>query len=721
MFRLNWLELTDWCQHRKRRIDFSPGTNGIVGNNGVGKSNALHGAFTALTGKMAQDTIDENINFEADKTVVACAFAQGDVVGEVSRTFTAKRVEGDPMNRETGRSTAKLTIGEDKPITGVKKVTAALDDLTGLTPRIIEDHIFISQDKLSQLLFQQKADRMKSFLALIPGVERAEPLRVLLQQEMNRFPEIAVAVRLDEMRQQLKELKDGWDILQGEYETIEAARAKIDVEAALKLLATYADAQEAEKKLVPLTTELAEREAAVQELTGRLATTDTALSKMLDTEKALKPEAEAAKAELATMDQNQNVYATRQKTDAELKELLSEIDSAGAPDDCGKPWSELPALQAQRDTLSADVTALRKVLSVLQQGGVCPTCGKQFDDPETEKQDCTARLATMAPQLDDLNGKIARLQQAEQSFKSETAKHLAWVDQATKRLKSLNETLAGLPEVPAPDPKRGNELRLKLGEYDALLSEIRNLEDDSGSLRSSQAASEARVTALQEQCESLAQVVATMPAVEAAKAAEAEKTQHTQLTIDKATAGGQLKAKSEEIQRLTADEERTAKLAEQATAVREYRELLNTVRDTLHRDRLPQEVLFSYIGELDRLCNKFLDMFGNPFAVRIARDMDLQCIFPNGYAANSAGRLSGGQRCVLSVAIRFAINELFAKDMGLLVLDEPTASMDDDNVAYMGELIEQIHQVSRESGVQTIVVTHHKEMKPCFETLIELS
>jgi DNA repair exonuclease SbcCD ATPase subunit len=70
--------------------------------------------------------------------------------------------------------------------------------------------------------------------------------------------------------------------------------------------------------------------------------------------------------------------------------------------------------------------------------------------------------------------------------------------------------------------------------------------------------------------------------------------------------------------------------------------------------------------------------------------------------------------------MRFAINELFSRHLGLLVLDEPSANMDRDNVVALRRLFEQIHDVSLKTGVQTVVITHHSELLGAFDGVISV-
>ena len=127
----------------------------------------------------------------------------------------------------------------------------------------------------------------------------------------------------------------------------------------------------------------------------------------------------------------------------------------------------------------------------------------------------------------------------------------------------------------------------------------------------------------------------------------------------------------------------------------------------------------SYLTELNDICNRFLDFFGNPFSVEITRDFEVIVTRPDGYTCRGR-RESGGRKCVLSIVMRFAINQLFAKRVGLIALDEPTAYLDEDNLEFVAGLIENIPRIFQEMGTQIIVITHERTLVSAFDHVIDV-
>ena len=76
---------------------------------------------------------------------------------------------------------------------------------------------------------------------------------------------------------------------------------------------------------------------------------------------------------------------------------------------------------------------------------------------------------------------------------------------------------------------------------------------------------------------------------------------------------------------------------------------------------------------------------------------------------------------MLSICFRFAVNDLFAPNLGLLVLDEPTAYLDDTNKMHIVKLLEKIREYTTRSGMQIIIVTHEKYLIPSMDKVIDLT
>ena len=110
------------------------------------------------------------------------------------------------------------------------------------------------------------------------------------------------------------------------------------------------------------------------------------------------------------------------------------------------------------------------------------------------------------------------------------------------------------------------------------------------------------------------------------------------------------------------------------------------------------------------LLDFYLSKFSVPYQACLTEDFDLLVnVRDQGWV--NARRLSGGQKVALVVAFRFALSELFASKVPLLVFDEPTAWLDDKHISYMVDVL-QMAKSFINKGVYVLLVTHETALLP---------
>jgi len=63
---------------------------------------------------------------------------------------------------------------------------------------------------------------------------------------------------------------------------------------------------------------------------------------------------------------------------------------------------------------------------------------------------------------------------------------------------------------------------------------------------------------------------------------------------------------------------------------------------------------------------------------------------------------------------------MFAEEIGLLALDEPTASLDAARIRALAPVLEKLRDLSTAKGLQCLLVTHASNLSHLFESTIEL-
>jgi len=152
---------------------------------------------------------------------------------------------------------------------------------------------------------------------------------------------------------------------------------------------------------------------------------------------------------------------------------------------------------------------------------------------------------------------------------------------------------------------------------------------------------------------------------------------------------------------------------------------LKRARDWFHYNEGPRIVSQQMLQDLTLSVNDYLAQFDAPFVVVAdEEESGFRCQFIDGRAMPdplpTASMLSGGQKVTLAFALIIAIYMSYGGQLGFLSLDEPTAYLDDNNIAHMGELLEKVGAVARNKGLQILMATHEKAIMPFLDTKIDL-
>jgi DNA repair exonuclease SbcCD ATPase subunit len=139
------------------------------------------------------------------------------------------------------------------------------------------------------------------------------------------------------------------------------------------------------------------------------------------------------------------------------------------------------------------------------------------------------------------------------------------------------------------------------------------------------------------------------------------------------------------------------------------RSKLATMRGVLHREQLPAKVVSGYMQLLVAQCNSLLPRFGATFLIE-ARDGQFLARKGDGTVIDAAD-LSGGEACRWCVVFILAVHQSFARDLGLLVMDEPTDFLDEEGRATFAQALTDLQQILSQSRTQAVIATHAQELK----------
>jgi DNA repair protein SbcC/Rad50 len=387
--------------------------------------------------------------------------------------------------------------------------------------------------------------------------------------------------------------------------------------------------------------------------------------------------------------------------------------------------------------------------------GVCPTCKQDvhdFDPTATElliKELRKQRQELEASRTESYEairrGLLAEQRELQQELQGINVKAKAILEQGVEKLKAQVEgaqaaygeahtMVAGvrqaerdlttyqhqLQELGVPediDPGEAEKLRKVLTLY------------ESAKVRHSEAVTHLKIKTGEKQqadtslaqARSLREGFGNVESVDAASLAEArQKTEELrELTAAQQQVITTLGVTQARVQSLTDTVERLKGQYINEANARKWVTFCKRVRDIVHVNGLPTLMMREYATVLNRRIAHYLDVWESPFSMELDESLSFVSRFEDG-RTHSASRLSGGQQIVASTSFRLAMVETFARELGLLVLDEPSNYLDTDNIYHLQQLLLRMRETTCDTGRQILLVTHEASLGGFFDHTISL-
>lgn len=401
--------------------------------------------------------------------------------------------------------------------------------------------------------------------------------------------------------------------------------------------------------------------------------------------------------------------------ESEIRLKLAEKEKAIAPT---YPFAEDEEVPTNEDVvnLRAEEKRLGNYIKTFSSGNpVCPTCASVVNNLDEVIKDYTQKLKQTEDKLVSAETKLSRLTSHEKAVQQYQYR-LSVIDRDVEKLRTSVADIV-LPEKPEKslqelldEQSELSDLRTTCFEakrsYEGLVSqetrlgaEVKELEKTIDSFK------EKSLSFSDEKYEELTKKVNDMQARWKEK-------------VNYLTA---IQSNSVALQTVT---KRLEDLQNQARTNKRKESLLSNfkmLRELFHRDGLPKDVVRTGIDRLLVATNEILEKFDTGFRVYATDDLKFRAKLP-GAASYDVRRLSEGQRALLALAARISATSLFASSLGLLAIDEPTASLDADNQRCISIAVDALRERSTNgNGLQVIVITHSKEVVQACDKVISLS
>jgi exonuclease SbcC len=701
------LEVKNWVHHRYRVCEFSRGLVAILGENGSGKSSLFGAIRWLLTGEnpnygVKADNVSQYAK-EGEPSYATLEFEHNGHMAVVTRHLLPEKEQ------------SILTVDGKEAGRGDKSVTAGIEKLLGVDAKFISRFIIVSQTEIFSFIDENQTDTDKFFQRLF-NTAKADKCQDVIGKALAKIS--------------IPEVVQTPGVLQAQLEELHHKAAKLAAAIAkLPTLESFLDAQNADQATIQ---QWEQREKDGQEL-AKLAQQETDLQKQLETATAAGKQYEDDLTALTdAADGQEEAYAAARtalghwqsyKHVAKLKDKIQEQRAYIAALRAKNPEPPKPAgetaeqVYRQMENTERQVKESEKFVKLFTAEGIaeCPTC-------HTPTAELTAQVKEQHDLLTTLNGRLILLDASWMEKKAAEQAHADWLKKESEfagQEKRLDESERDLTTV-APPASTEDELQQAVGDYEQFQSVKQEIMPLAQQARENKAKLAGMLSGIKDRRQQLEENIKTATVTKAdAHLAQHNLTQRKELLKTRAALSDERSQLLFDMKRLEEQRDLAAQQTQMAVKLRSWTGVAESAREALKN--APRLVAQRNLQRLESAINELLQIFRVNFVVKVATDGTPTFIaeFFDG-RRQVAQRLSIGQKTVLALAFRVAVNAMFAEEIGLLALDEPTASLDQPRIQALAPVLEKLRDLSTAKGLQCLLVTHAANLSHLFESTIEL-
>jgi DNA repair exonuclease SbcCD ATPase subunit len=682
---------------------------GIVGANGSGKSTLVNAVYAALTNDFTRlgGTKAEIItNGSSDPSYIR-------VIGKhQGQSFTLTRWLRPNKNE------FKIGVSVFEKATDVNE---AVINYLDISKAVIDKYVFVNQWEMFSFLDQTASERAKTFQYLC-GTEAASSIHKVCMDYVARQQGIEVVDNSVELEDAIKETRTA---MTEHTEIGRAAKLNLLLDAELEahqlLLSKYELGKEAQIQL-----------QEVKHKIERLNLSLEKLQKSQSADKLAKREAWQAefKHKLAIAKEVLDLVEVRKLICLNLFEKRHDyadyVEAVKVKQNSKpEPNSDYVDLTAKKQLIKVQHELefkIKQVSTLLTHSGSqrCTQCQQEVtEEYVTQVKVDHARNITELKEVvriltysEAYDAKLVQYQIRLEEWKQRCASAKADVEKVEKELEVVSKKLVGLDDAGIEEAKaliaRNIEIEQQKFYYEKdVKQEQHQIAGFQGELKNVLA-----------QKSKLSKQVKQMPDEEEVSIVKVRLAQHQEsFAVWSKSVGAFQEAKRSWLRTKQSLEQLTAKMADREK-VRKLLDTVSSAGDVFHWNNLPKLVSQSNLQLLVGDINANLQFFNDPFYVEADSDLTFNVFFA-GQEAVKAKQLSGGQKVLLSIAFRAALDRVFGHNIGMMFLDEPTSGLDADNVSFFQEALQQLAKKVGEDH-QLIVITHVQELGKVFDQLVEI-
>lgn len=681
--RLTSLHLVNFRNHRNLRLELKEGVTGIIGPNGTGKSSIIEAILFALTGRFYGTTKAELLKLGEDSGYVSLGFVLNDKEGTLTRHLDAPKV----LLNYDGTVYKKATEIKD-----------LWDDMLQINADIIERVLIARQGQIPALFSGSQAERERVFqkIFLVPNTEKVR--NTIFKNYIKTCPPVTPVEDLEELTRLKQRLVEEVRDLTLEIEELGVySHSELhQLEDRLKFVNECISQQGKSTMLEQAKTDLL---VELDDVNSEISAVDPDLAKTLE---QLESERTSIVSSNAQMTMRKNL---KEKLKA-CELFVTEEEFATLQDLALQLEDQVHDLNMRLTENAVEISGITKHLvhfNSLHGEGRCQTCGQTLESIHEIIEGLTADKAKALK----INKTLKEEHVTGAQLLNELQQQIAAHKETKKQRAQIEELLAGLP------PQYKSEYSLT--ELDAGIADIKDQLAAKNKLLQDKQTIIARLHSVEMQ-------YARLPIYDKAEDPKVEVSELTEvisLVVDNIRLCQQktvtlkvTEATLKDVEKRIAD---SVKNKAKNDKRNKYLETLNEIYDAFHSSVFPRALILDYADTVGEYLNAALSDFNIPYRARLVDDFKINIIDADGRKLPS---VSGGQEIQVGVSLHLALRELFSQSFPLLIIDEGTTHLDEENVEAYFDIIKRIK--AEDSNKQIIIIDHHPSLSDVVDNTIEL-
>lgn len=730
--RIEQLSISNFGPITSLDINFGAGTNGIYGANGKGKSHILAAVQWLVSGELSDKANGwylHNYGRTVKNGKVSGRFSVDGKEIFIEKTLLCKKA-GSPEDGEppTVVVRCKLETSDGTTYEKVADAAAYMQSLMGVDSVRNLSYVFVKQNETVAPLLLTSGPRLCLFQRLA-AITVCKSVYDFCTKRLADFPVMSYSDDITSAAEKLEEYRETYKRLNEELKELKEDKEFSDIERYKKVCKRY----ESSKVIKSTIDNLLNK---IKSLTNKKETHQTQLYEYTERQNDINLELkdytgdvlENVKLIISGYKYSKDLTQRREKLIKRKTDLTEEIETHKKqievkPSKPNKTDEDLRVLTDKLATVIAMRDADISSLEQLRDSKVCPTCRTELSDPDellvrfkSNIENAQSDILRLRAEIKDTESvrrlwdehreRCANLEMSIRSKQDMLASIGIDISEVDKKLKFISEE----------DYKDACEI---VREYEVLSCDLVKVNANIDNIRNNILSIESDIADAYNEFGMLTAKLTDTPSDDEYKNANNVIERYEAYSVKLLECEANLKS----YKVLGTEARKTLdsfnKKQESADKHNKVREFLTNLKAAFHSSAIPKSRMSAFIRNLNNIIAKYAEWLEAPFVLYIEPD-NYEFMAQFNDISVPVFQLSGGQRMLAAWCFHLALYALNGRDVGFIMMDEPTTALDDANINAVADMVVNLNAYCKSEGLQFIMVTHEQSIATCFSTVIRL-